>query len=1133
MVFVHGLGGDARDTWTNRTGECWIEWLATEQPEVGLWSFGYDAAPSKWLGSPMDLPDRATNALATLKAKGVGAKAIGFVAHSMGGLLVKEMLRQAETFAHAYRDIASNSQLVVFLSTPHTGSDIPKYLATLDRALRLPLLPRWMQLLRFLVRPTKSVGELERDNANLRQLTLWYRENAPRLGVETVSLYEAKKTYGLLVVPPSSADPGIAGSIPIPEDANHFEIAKPKNRDSLVFTTTHDKLLESLQPKPHPLLRRVGPSRPPPASTNPGTLLNAHYEVVPFIDAIRAAELAELKSWCDGPTMTSVRLFTGPGGSGKTRLFMEWLRRLGPEWAGDFLPDRATEADERAILASARATFVVVDYAEARPALARFLDLAAERPNNGCGRLRVALLARDEADWWSALGRVSSGIERVVGESKPCRLASVDVEGPLRQEVFSRAAEAFATKLDKRGCRLTEPDLSGPLFGRVLYLEMAALAAIEGLPMQSDGLLDKIVDHERRYWGHRYQETRLTDASLAADFDERAARMMAAVTLRDGVATLEDVEALNQDVSGPAEPVFLRLLHELYPGEANLAHLRGLEPDLLGERLIAQVLCTSATRADFLERVLGRMDSATLRHGFTVLGRLGAHVEDARVEGWICRLVKADVPARAMAAFEAALAVGRETPHAPLGRALFEALQDGGTVDLAVEIEAHLPHSTVSLRGVAVWSTEQALRALPAGASEESILSERARLLSRLGNRLSALGRREDALAPAQEAVKLSRELAKRNPDTFTPNLAGSLNNLGNTLREVGRREDALAAAQEAVNLHRELAKRNPDTFTPDLATSLNNLGNTLRALGGREDALAAAQEAVNLRRELAKRNPDAFTPNLAGSLANLGVMLRDVGRREGALAAAQEAVGLYRELARGDADAFTPDLAGSLANLGATLRAVCRREDALAPSQEAVNLYRELARRNPDAFTPGLAISLHNLGTMLSEVGRHDDGLAATKEAVNLRRELARRNPDAFIPVLAMSLNNLGNRLREVGRREDALAATLEAVNLRRELARRNPDGFTPDLATSLNNLGAMLSEVGRREDALAPTQEAVKLYRELAKRNPNAFTQDLATSLDNLGNRLSEVGRREDALAAAREAESLRHELTNGKAI
>lgn len=62
--------------------------------------------------------------------------------------------------------------------------------------------------------------------------------------------------------------------------------------------------------------------------TNPAVLLNARYEVVPFFEASRSQELAELERWCADPTPVGARLFTGPGGAGKTRLFIEWSKRL-------------------------------------------------------------------------------------------------------------------------------------------------------------------------------------------------------------------------------------------------------------------------------------------------------------------------------------------------------------------------------------------------------------------------------------------------------------------------------------------------------------------------------------------------------------------------------------------------------------------------------------------------------------------------------------------------------------------------------------------------------------------------------------------------------------------------------------
>ncbi|MCU0683468.1 MAG: hypothetical protein MUF34_14705, partial [Polyangiaceae bacterium] len=66
-----------------------------------------------------------------------------------------------------------------------------------------------------------------------------------------------------------------------------------------------------------------------PPQNNPGTLLNARYGIVPFLDAMRSRELASLASWCDDPSPApSIRVFTGPSGAGKTRLFLEWCRRL-------------------------------------------------------------------------------------------------------------------------------------------------------------------------------------------------------------------------------------------------------------------------------------------------------------------------------------------------------------------------------------------------------------------------------------------------------------------------------------------------------------------------------------------------------------------------------------------------------------------------------------------------------------------------------------------------------------------------------------------------------------------------------------------------------------------------------------
>src|SRR5262249_43798511 len=156
---------------------------------------------------------------ALFEADGIGTRRLVFVTHSLGGLLVKQMLRHSDSIAVRWKHISEKTLGVVFLATPHQGSDATKYL----------------QALKHICRPTIAIGELEANAAALRELNLWYRNNVSRLGIENQIFFETGDTNGLRIVDEASADPGIAGLFPIPVDGNHLAICKPASKDSLVY----------------------------------------------------------------------------------------------------------------------------------------------------------------------------------------------------------------------------------------------------------------------------------------------------------------------------------------------------------------------------------------------------------------------------------------------------------------------------------------------------------------------------------------------------------------------------------------------------------------------------------------------------------------------------------------------------------------------------------------------------------------------------------------------------------------------------------------------------------------------------------------------------------------------------------
>ena len=901
--------------------------------------------------------------------------------------------------------------------------------------------------------------------------------------------------------------------------------------------------------------------------------------VVPFRGR---PELDELRRWCASASHTAVRLVTGEGGAGKTRLALQLGEELDANgWRQLWVPRGEEREAVWAAHTMGQPCVLVVDYAETRSDLVGLLDeVAADHDGPD---LRVVLLARSAGEWWQQL--LASAEERTAAlleASLPVTLGPVRAAGEP-QEVFDEALAAFARKLGvprpQARLVLSAPD---PV---VLVVHAAALLAVVDYatgagvgdqPVSGPQVLEGLLRHEARYWWW-------SAAVRGLHLDVSVLRLAVAVGCLIGADSETAVGAVlsvvpDLDSAGRRRQV-ARWLLDLYPAGRDARGrdwLGQMRPDRLAEQLIAGEL---ARHSELIAPLFSGLSEARAGRALTVLAR--AALTQDRAVGLLRRALAADLDHLAVPA----LMVAVETN--PVIGELLSQIIPGLPVSrqTLLRVAAESPYPSFALAAPAAV----VLQRLADDAADDG---ERGGRLVDLSNRLGNLGRREEALAAIDQAVAIYRQLAQARPDAFLADLATSLNNQSNRLADMGRRDEALAAIEEAVRIRRDLVRlaagrdwpgqlrpeeaaaigelvaNRPDlaedwhpfrpvlhaltgTALPDLADSLNNQADLAAAdLRRSEEAGFAGREAVDIRRYLAgawreQVDPglaaaltdaflpdlaaltEAFLPDLAASLNNQSNRLAKMGQEWEALAAIEEAVDIRRRLAEARPGAFLPDLAMSLNNQSSCLADMGRRDEALAAIEEATAIYRRLAEARRDAFLPDLAMSLNNQSNRLADIGRPDEALAAIEEAVDIRRRQAEARPDAFLPDLAASLNNQSNRLADIGRRDEALAAIEEATAIYRRQAEARPDAFLPDLAMSLNNQSNRLADIGQPDEALAAIEEATAIYRRLVEARLDAFLPDLAMSLNNQSNRLADIGRPDEALAAIEEAVAIYRRL------
>ncbi|TGJ88493.1 hypothetical protein E0Z10_g353 [Xylaria hypoxylon] len=122
LIFVHGLGGGSRRTWTKDSPSTFWpgEWLPQDEAfrDIRIHTFGYDIF-SQTL--PHSIPDLANSLLCSIQDAPLIPRDIKtplvLIGHNMGGLVIQAAYVQAQ---QKYETMCKRISALIFLGTPHT-----------------------------------------------------------------------------------------------------------------------------------------------------------------------------------------------------------------------------------------------------------------------------------------------------------------------------------------------------------------------------------------------------------------------------------------------------------------------------------------------------------------------------------------------------------------------------------------------------------------------------------------------------------------------------------------------------------------------------------------------------------------------------------------------------------------------------------------------------------------------------------------------------------------------------------------------------------------------------------------------------------------------------------------------------
>lgn len=549
LLFVHGLGGDASETW----GEfpSFLRQSEAFSIEYDIASFSYQTGK---IGRVPSLSEVAVELSQFLAHEYPERDRVEFLCHSQGGLIVRRYICNI---------LARNGPLrttkILTFGTPHLGSTLANLV--------------------------KRVASAQvRDNSIDSDFIIslgedWHRTDAHA----RVNLKYVSGSQDSVVSRTSSIAADWSDNHQIVPFKGHINLVKPESSESRVVKIAKDFFLASFDQcrrftkpdfsQPSIAIRKV-------LNTDRNRFFFGA-ETIPFF--FRNREFDLLSDFLE-PNLGNFNwmIVTGPGGAGKSRLAHEVCKRISTDWYAGFLDSRDLQRDWR-LWQPLMPTFIVIDYARRTaqqfgedPMIRLLTDLSDRTAGQGVPLARpvkLLLLERSADSQWlndiRGYGYNNADTQYLPNDDGVLHLGAFDDPVKVIEWVLNKN-DANVPDHGVLSRKLSEFDsLQRPLFAHLLgEMVLNEPDAWQNLDMVE--AVRRLIQRERQSFWWRVGATQSEE------------RLLAMATIVRGIASQKstDLEGLflsNWDVDKHPK-IFANMT-----GQVSTETVNALEPDIFGE----------------------------------------------------------------------------------------------------------------------------------------------------------------------------------------------------------------------------------------------------------------------------------------------------------------------------------------------------------------------------------------------------------------------------------------------------------------------------------------------------------------------------------------------------------------------